>query len=91
MKTADCSSCGAKILWALTQAEKRIPLDAQPIDDRTAGQRGLFMLVKRLDDAPLAWPVTIDTPDSFRDLQAAIYQSHFAICPNAGAHRRSAA
>lgn len=91
MKSAACSSCGATILWAITQAEKRIPLDATPIDDRTAGQRGLFMLVKRLDDTPLAWPVTIDTPDSFRDLQAAIYQSHFASCVHADRHRRSAA
>lgn len=30
--TADgtCSSCGARIVWAVTEADKRIPLDADP-------------------------------------------------------------
>lgn len=91
MKTAACSSCGAPILWALTKNEKRIPLDAQPLGERTAKQRGVFMLVKRLDDVPLAWPVQIDEPTSFVDLGLALYVSHFGSCPNAAKHRRSAA
>lgn len=28
---ANCRSCGAEIIWRITEKGKRIPLDAQPI------------------------------------------------------------
>lgn len=78
-----CRSCSAPILWARTERGKRIPLDAEPYggDDT----RGLFVL-RELDDpeGPLAiaaWGLDGLEPH---------YRSHFATCPQAAEHRRSA-
>jgi hypothetical protein len=30
METSTCRSCGAPIIWVLTEAGKRMPLDAKP-------------------------------------------------------------
>lgn len=75
--SATCKSCGAEIIWALTENGKRIPLDAEPI----APTPGRFLLSN--DDPPVATAITIaKTP--LRQ-----YVSHFATCPNADSHRKS--
>lgn len=90
MKTAVCRSCSAPIIWALTKELKRIPLDSEPLSARTSGQRGVFMLVKRLEDDPLAWPVELaDKEGEFHRLRLAMYVSHFSSCPNAASHRKA--
>jgi hypothetical protein len=80
-----CSSCGAPILWARTERGKRIPLDREPFagDD----PRGLFVLreLGRGVVGPLALAVT---PAAFADEPR--YRAHFASCPQAAEHRRSA-
>ncbi len=38
LDVSDCRSCGAPIFWAITPSGKRIPLDAEPVE-----QRGLFV------------------------------------------------
>lgn len=93
MKTARCSSCDAEIIWAISNASgTRMPIDALPLTEITS-TRGLFVLVKRLDDTPLAWTVSPDEDglQTFQARQVALYRSHFASCPDARAHRRSAA
>lgn len=50
-----CSSCGAPIVWGLTAAGERLPLDAEPLD-----VRGLFMRDRfsgRAITLELAYPV----------------------------------
>ncbi len=69
---SECSSCGAKIIWALTEGGKRMPLDAKPVT--------MFALpTKRQAEgagiAPTAVSITV-------------YQTHFASCPNAAEHRK---
>lgn len=88
MKTAACSSCCASILWAVTKNEKRMPLDATPTTP-APGARGVFMLAKRTDETPLAWPLEITDGSEFGRVGLAMYISHFSTCPNASSHRRS--
>lgn len=90
MKTAQCNSCGAEIIWSITNASgARMPLDAAPVDVLDAPTRGLFVLVKRLGDTPLAWSVSPDEEGlkTFRVREVALYVSHFSSCPAARAHR----
>jgi hypothetical protein len=67
-----CKSCGAEIIWAVTENGKRMPLDAQPIN-----RPSCFVLNDR-EDPPVA--VVAKGPS--------VYVSHFATCPNADQHRK---
>ena len=77
-----CRSCGAEIIWIKTPSGKNMPCDAKPISFRLDTHNGDLLLV---------------TPDgkvargSFDPAAEKIgYTSHFATCPNASQHRRSA-
>lgn len=74
----NCRSCGAQIIWAVTQKNRNIPLDPVPVADGniTLEQRGAEL-------APLAIANAIRAPGIL------YYKSHFATCPNAANHRRS--
>jgi hypothetical protein len=69
--TAKCRSCDADIVWALTEADKRIPLDAAPAADGNLVLVDGVARAPRIDDAP----------------GAVTYVSHYATCPNADKHR----
>jgi hypothetical protein len=81
-----CRSCVAEIIWARTEHGNRMPLDADPIADAIAETRGLFVLRDHgSQEGPLAiaaWGLEGTEPH---------YRSHFATCPNAASHRRTAA
>lgn len=68
-----CRSCGAEILWAVTENGKRIPLDADPSIVKTPGAFEL-----RGDDPPLAIAAR----------SRRVFVSHFATCPHAAQHRK---
>lgn len=81
--TATCSSCGASIIWTVTEAGKSSPVDAIPV----AGGN------LRLTEQPYPLPPLTrvvgagidlfdDTDDGTRHL------NHFATCPNAAEHRK---
>lgn len=70
---ANCSSCGAAILWVKTVNGKRMPLDEYPTPD------GNVVLV----DGVAFSAYTLDALEG-RDL----YKSHFATCPNSPMHRK---
>jgi hypothetical protein len=70
--SATCSSCGASILWAITEKGHRIPIDPEPT---TAGNLTLVDGIAR-------------TPRLGEDAPFLQYLSHFATCPNAADHRR---
>lgn len=72
MKTSECKSCGAEIIWVrMDESGKAMPIDAIPekrvvLLDRTFGAQ---------DPTPVAKMETT-------------YISHFATCPNADKHRK---
>jgi hypothetical protein len=76
-----CRSCGAPIIWAHTQSEKRIPLDAEPdpggmitlTEDKWGRKRADFLKL-----TPLFPPPPADER----------YTSHFATCREATKWRR---
>jgi hypothetical protein len=91
VKISTCSSCQAAILWAISESSgSRFPLDAEPLRSTRPGQPGLFVLVKSLDDSPIAISTSrvLYGARSLRAHRPALYQSHFASCPNASSHRR---
>ncbi len=76
MKTNTCKSCQACIVWAITDAGKRMPVDVNPCSD------GNLALEERSGADPLAKVVT-PTYEGPR------YKSHFSTCPDAMRHRRA--
>lgn len=68
-----CRSCNAEIIWAVTEAGRRIPLDAEPV--KSDELRGLFVLY--------------DGPERVARTVPPVYRTHFATCPNADQHRGS--
>lgn len=70
--TSNCGSCGAPIVWVLTQNRKRMPMDAEPVKMPP----GQYKLASR-DDG---------TIDAY--LVNRVWISHFATCPNADQHRK---
>jgi hypothetical protein len=70
-----CRSCGAAIIWTRTEADKRMPIDTEPVD------RGNLIL-KRGHGGQYWAIVAADDTGPPR------YVSHFATCPDADQHRR---
>jgi hypothetical protein len=76
MTISRCRSCNAAIIWAKTESGKTMPLDAEP-----AGRpSGVFRIEYRNGYA-----------HAISVAGEPVYVSHFATCPNAAQHRRSAA
>ena len=71
--TENCNRCGAEIVWAVTKAGKRIPVDLEPVATWK-------LRVRYLDDGE--WHVRV-APNHPRPS----YVSHFDTCPRAARHR----
>ncbi len=78
-----CRSCQAKILWAITPAGKRMPVDHAPSDD------GNILLVHTAMDTPLAVVLSKEGLEMASRSPMGLRTSHFATCPNAEEHRRA--
>lgn len=76
-----CRSCGAKIIWIITPAGKKMPCDPEPVYFKPA-QDGELRLVTANG--------TIARGTKAEKAEDALcgYVSHFATCPNADKHRR---
>lgn len=74
--SASCSTCGAEIVWAITQAGKRTPLDAKPVRVAIAARDTEGAEIRDGDALVIGG-------------SANGHQSHFATCPNAASHRRT--
>lgn len=74
MRQSLCKSCGAPIVWAKTENDKNMPLDAATV---TEGQR--YAYYNGASGQAYCVRVTGDEPG---------HASHFASCPKASAHRR---
>jgi hypothetical protein len=71
--SAKCSSCGAEIIWAISDNGNRMPLDAK-VEKRFTLTFG--------DSSDPEWNPPVAH-------LANTYISHFATCPNAAQHRKS--
>jgi hypothetical protein len=72
-----CRSCGASILWALTERHKRIPIDEKPVPD------GNIILLDQGNFRPMLALYNSDPPP---DVDR--YKSHFATCKQAEQWRK---
>lgn len=70
-----CNSCQAEVIWIVTTAGVRMPLDAQPV---TEG-RPLFVI--------LPGGARVATAED-RRLHRDLYMSHFATCPDGDSWRK---
>jgi len=69
-----CRSCGATIVWAITDSGKRMPVDAEP---DPAGNLSIW-------ESGEGWRVTV-VPEEWDGLR---YRPHFATCPDSESWRR---
>ena len=76
-----CSSCGAAVIWTTTHNGKRMPVDAEPVED------GNVRLRQEGDRVVAEYPGK-EHPGLFDDVDRARYVSHFATCPQAQSWRR---
>lgn len=92
-ETSTCRSCGAPVIWALTEAGKRIPVDPEPmaggnivLSDKPFRPRpdgvGPAVYIPRAHILSQAEGMTRRPAPEAR-------QSHFATCPDAEAWRQS--
>ena len=73
-----CSSCGAPIVWAVTDAGKRIPVDV------ATSARGNLALVSEWTQGGTVLRASVVKPGDV----PLCHLSHFATCVNAALHRR---
>jgi hypothetical protein len=73
-----CRSCGAEIVWAITERGKRMPLDAEP------SEAGTFVVRSRVEGERVVLHA-LYAPEAGAGLH---HTSHFATCPQAGEWRR---
>jgi hypothetical protein len=76
--TEACRSCAAPVIWAVTEAGRPMPVDAEPAPDGTV----------RLEDRGGPQPLARVVPAAKRFGVTGLRKSHFATCPEAGAWRR---
>lgn len=95
MDTTNCTSCGAEVIWTKTRRGKSMMVNAQPVQADTPrhGTSGNFALTEwdrpeHRDTVILAEYLTSVEAEQARIAGRPTYVSHFAVCPNADAHRR---
>lgn len=76
---SNCRSCDADIIWGVTEKDKRMPVDADPVEG------GSFALVNEEVNGKTIVRAVWRTraPEGTTEFHA----SHFATCPNAEQHR----
>lgn len=74
---ATCSTCGARMVWAVTEAGKPIPLDSRSTPNGN-------LVVEDLDAPELRARAYLPLLDG----DAPRFTSHFATCPDAALHRK---
>lgn len=89
-----CASCGARIVFALTDSGQRMPIDLEPVPlallpEVRIGNLVLWFEVDDRDRAKGPQRVSLATEEQRRQADVPLWRSHFVTCPNASAHRRS--
>ena len=75
---ASCRSCSAAIIWAATEARRKMPLDREPDPDG---------IVLAYCDELGGWHCRAYAPGEDVRAPWKRYTSHFASCPHADEHR----
>lgn len=75
---ATCRSCHAEIVWAMTEAGRRIPIDAEPQTD------GTIRLVDRSYEGRMERFAQI----AGKSTTEVRYVTHYATCPDAADWRK---
>jgi len=83
---AQCRSCGARIIWALTPAGRRMPIDAAPAD----GGNVILHMPREPGAEPTCTVVGKHSQPALFGDDGPRHTSHFATCPNADRHRQGA-
>ena len=78
--SAACKSCGAPITWTVTHKGKRMPVDAEPVEN------GNITLRRDGDEVIAEYPGK-EHPSLFED-EGARYVSHFSTCPERAEWRK---
>lgn len=91
-----CSSCNARVIWALTDIGRHMPVDPEPtppalIPEARTGNVVLWYQVDEKDRPYGQQMVSYATEEQRRDPEVPLWLSHFATCPRAASHRRRAA
>lgn len=82
-----CRSCSARMRWTTTTKGKRMPVDLLPVEAPVEGNVMLALLDEPDSNGTRLQSYVIGAGD--RPVEGALrFRSHFATCPNAGAHRR---
>jgi hypothetical protein len=76
--TARCRSCNASIIWTITTNGKRMPIDAEPVED------GNVMV----DEFSNANYLSAEQRQIYIAKGGKLFKSHFATCQFAETHRR---
>jgi hypothetical protein len=79
MNVTRCQSCAARIVWAVTERGKRMPVDADP------HPAGNVRLIPTADGGATAHVLQKHEAAG----GAPLHRSHFTSCPNASDWRRS--
>lgn len=77
---AACRSCGAEIVWCLTEMGRKMPVDYEPTDDGN--------VMKLWDDASGNHVIRVMRPDDEWPAGRKRYVAHFRTCPNADEWRK---
>lgn len=75
--TAACKGCGAPIIWAVTDAGARMPLEREPVAE------GMYRLTVSNGDARAHF-----VPKELRHDNAPLFIAHWARCPKAKEFRK---
>ena len=88
VKPRPCRSCGRPILWLVTPAGKRCPVDPEPHEGRVVEGQARGDRVRGFNLAGES--LCIDpAPSLLEEERATVYVSHFATCPTAAQHRKA--
>jgi hypothetical protein len=71
---ANCTSCGAEILWIEMESGKPMPVNPEPLFESKAGMIYQPTALRRTGGKTLR--------------NALVYQNHWATCPQADEHRK---
>lgn len=88
-----CRSCNAEIVWATTLIGGK----AMPVDPTPSPDGNLLLAAVDPDDASAGYAaimltnLTDEARASAERAAVVLHESHFATCPNADQHRKSAA
>lgn len=78
MKTSPCASCGAPVVWTITKAGKRMPVDAERVPN------GNILLYEVGAEIHCQVGLQVQTDRAYR---LGRFVSHYATCPQADSWR----